>query len=122
MTLKPWAVSAEEAPTMIPTSTDRVWRTTTELVASGRRLDAVREILRALETATAAGQQHLMMKVIGLLRGEAPARDHWVGDQQWSKIATALEALAREASRLSPDSGAFARQAAALADALAGGA
>ena len=106
---------------MIPTSMNRVGRPTTDLVASGRRLDAVREILRALETATAAGQQHLMMKVLGLLRREAPARDHWVGDQQWSKIAAALDALAREAARLSPDSGAFARQAAAVAAALSGG-
>jgi hypothetical protein len=105
---------------MIPTAMKRVRRTTTEQVASGRRLDAVREILRTLETATAAGQQHLMLKVIGLLRREGPARDHWVGDQQWSKIAAALEALAREAARLSPDSGAFARQAAAVADALDG--
>ena len=106
---------------MIPISMNRVRRPTTERVASGRRLDAVREILRVLETATMAGQQHLMLKVLGLLRREAPARDHWVGDQQWSKIAAALEALAREAARLSPDSGVFARQAAAVADALDGG-
>jgi hypothetical protein len=106
---------------MIPIPMNRVRRPTTDRVASGRRLDAVREILRALETATAAGQQHLMMKVLGLLRREAPAPDHWVGDQQWTKIAAALEALAREAARLSPDSGAFARQAAAVADALAAG-
>src|SRR5215203_5509068 len=106
---------------MITISMNGVRRPTTELVASGRRLHAVREILRALETATAAGQQHLMMKVLGLLRREAPVRDHWVGDQQWSKIAAALEALGREAARLSPDSGAFARQAAAVADALDGG-
>ena len=106
---------------MTPISMNRVRRPTTELVASGRRLDAVREILRALETATTAGQQHLMMKVLGLLRHEAPARDHWVGDQQWSKIAGALEALGREAARMSPDSGVFARQAAAVADALDGG-
>jgi hypothetical protein len=86
---------------------------------SGRRLDAVREILRGLETATRAGQQHLMMKVLGLLRSEAPARDNWVGEQQWTKIAAALERLAAEASRLAPDSGAFARQATAVADALA---
>ena len=86
---------------------------------SGRRLDVVREILRGLETATLAGQQHLMMKVLGLLRSEAPARDHWVGEQQWGKIAAALERLAQEASRLAPDTGAFARQATAVADALA---
>jgi hypothetical protein len=91
---------------------------TTEVAASGQRLDAVREILHALETATAAGQQHLMMKVLGLLRGEAPARDHWMADQQWNKIATALESLAREANRLAPDAGAFKRQALVVADAL----
>ena len=83
------------------------------------RLDAVREILRGLETATAAGQQHLMMKVLGLLRHEAPTPDRWVGDRQWSKIAAALEGLAHEASRLAPDAGVFARQATIVADALA---
>jgi hypothetical protein len=93
-------------------------QSTTESAASGQRLDAVREILRALETATAAGQQHLMMKVLGLLRREAPAPDNWVGDQQWSKIAGALDELAQEASRLAPDAGAFKRQATAVADAL----
>jgi hypothetical protein len=83
------------------------------------RIDAVREILRGLDTATAAGQQHLMMKVLGLLRTEAPAPDRWVGDRQWSKIAMALEGLAQEANRLAPDAGAFARQATIVADALA---
>ena len=103
---------------MIQTSTNRVRRTTTELVASERRLDAVREILRALETATAAGQQHLMMKVLGCCGARRRRATHWVGDQQWSKIAAALDALAREASRLSPDSDVFARQATFMADAL----
>ena len=103
---------------MIQASTNSGRRSTTELVASERRLDAVREILRGLETATAAGQQHLMTKVLGLLRREAPARDVWVGDQQWNKIAAALDALAREASRLSPNADVFARQAAFIADAL----
>jgi hypothetical protein len=90
----------------------------TEPTVSKLRLDAVREILRALDTATAAGQQHMMVKVLGLLRNEAPPRDHWVGDQEWSKIAAALDALAREASRLAPDAGAFTRHATAVADAL----
>jgi hypothetical protein len=88
-------------------------------VASVRRLDAVREILGVLETATAGGQQHLMMKVLGLLRREAPMRDHWVGDQQWHKITNGLDSLAREASRLAPDADAFRRQATLVADALA---
>ena len=56
--------------------------------------------------------------MLGLLRREAPARDHWMGDQQWNKIASALEALAREASRLAPDANAFRAQAAMVADAL----
>ena len=103
---------------MIQASTNPGRRTTTELVASERRLDVVREILRGLETATVAGQQHLMTKVLGLLRREAPARDVWVGDQQWNKIAAALDALAREASRLAPNADVFARQAAFIADAL----
>ena len=90
----------------------------TEQAASGRRLEAVREILRALETATSAGQQHLMMKVLGLLRREAPAGDHWMDDHQWNKIAAGLEVLAHEAHRLAPDADAFKRQATMVADAL----
>jgi hypothetical protein len=103
---------------MIPGPTNEARPSTTEPAVSRLRLDAVREILRALDTATAAGQQHMMVKVLGLLRHEAPARDHWVGDQEWSKIETALDALAREASRLAPDAGAFTRHATAVADAL----
>jgi hypothetical protein len=95
---------------MTPTDTNRA--------ASGQRLDAVREILRALETATAGGQQHLMMKVLGLLRGEAPAGDHWLDDHRWNKIAAGLEVLAHEASRRAPDAVAFKRQATLVADAL----
>jgi len=91
---------------------------TTEQVASVRRLEAVREILRALETATAAGQQHLMMKVLGLLRREAPTGDQWMNDHEWNKIAAGLEVLAHEANRLAPDADAFKRHATIVADAL----
>jgi hypothetical protein len=59
-----------------------------------------------------------MLKVLGLLQREAPARDRWVGDQQWQKIATALDALAIEAARLAPDALAFRRQATLVAEAL----
>lgn len=100
------------------TSAQRVRRATFDAAASGRRLDVVRDILRMLETATAAGQQHLMTKVLVLLRVEAPVVDRWVDDRQWSKIAAGLDALAREAARLSPDAAAFSRQATLVADAL----
>ena len=121
---------------MIPTSTVTTPAQpplTTEQVTTGRRLDAVREILRALETATNAGQQHLMMKVLGLLRreapaflppqlatlvSEAPAGDHWMDEHQWNKIAAGLEVLAHEANRMAPDADAFKRQATLVADAL----
>jgi len=99
-------------------TTSGAQRATADLTASLRRLDAVREILRALETATAGGQQHLMLKVLGLLRREAPARDRWVSDQQWQTIANALDVLAREATRLAPDAAEFRRQATLVADSL----
>ena len=99
-------------------TTSGVQHTAADRMASRRRLDAVRENLRALETATAAGQQHLMLKVLALLEREAPVRDRWVGDQQWQTIASALEALAREANRLAPDADAFRRQATLVADSL----
>src|SRR6478735_12488895 len=81
-----------------------------------QRLDVVKEILTALETATAAGQQYLMGKVLKVLQHQAPPRDHWLNDREWSQIAGALDALAREATRLSPDPAAFSRQAQFLAD------
>ena len=108
---------------MTPTSTvtDRPQQQipSADQITSGRRLEAVREILKALETATAAGQQHLMMKVLGLLRREAPAGDHWMDDASWNKIAAGLEALAHEAGRLAPDADVFKRHATIIADALA---
>jgi hypothetical protein len=96
----------------------RVRRGTQDAITSGRRVDVVREILRTMENATAAGQQYLMTKVLVLLRGEAPAVDRWVDDYQWAKIASGLDALAREASRVAPDAAAFSRQATLVADAL----
>jgi hypothetical protein len=107
------------APTMIiDGATSGAQRTVADRTTSLRRLDAVREILRALETATTGGQQHLMLKVLGLLRREAPARDRWVGEQQWQTIANTLDALAREASRMAPDAAEFRRQATLVADSL----
>ena len=84
--------------------------------AARLRLDVVKEILTALETATAAGQQYLMGKVLKVLQHQAPPRDHWLNDREWSQIAGALDALAREATRLSPDPAAFSRQAQFLAN------
>lgn len=104
--------------TVTPNQTPAQQLPTADQISSGRRLEAVREILRALETATVAGQQHLMMKVLGLLRREAPAGDHWMNDHQWNKIAAGLEVLAHEAHRLAPDADVFKRQATMVADAL----
>jgi hypothetical protein len=94
---------------MIEAAMEGARRSTTDKAASARRLDAVREILRALETATVGGQQHLMMKVLELLRREALGRE---------RLLTALDALAVEAGRLAPDPEAFRVQAAEVADAL----
>lgn len=90
------------------------------VTATGKhRLDVVKEILTALETATVAGQQYLMGKVLTVLRHQAPPRDHWMNDHQWSEIAGELDALAREAARMAPDAAAFSRQASILAETLA---
>jgi hypothetical protein len=80
------------------------------------RLDVIKDILTAMETATTAGQQYLMGKVLKVLQHQAPPRDHWLNDREWGQIAGALDALAREAARLSPDAAAFSRQAQLLAD------
>lgn len=90
----------------------------TDAPTGKHRLDVVKEILTALDTATAAGQQYLMGKVLTVLRHQAPQRDYWMNDRQWNHIAGALDALAREATRMAPDAAAFSRQASSLADSL----
>jgi hypothetical protein len=79
---------------------------------------AVREMLAALETATLAGQHHLMKKVLGVLGQEAFLSQGRIAEPQRRALATSIEALAREASRRAPDEAAFARTAAALVDGL----
>jgi hypothetical protein len=93
----------------------------TEAAAGKHRLDVVKEILTTLETATVAGQQYLMGKVLTVLRHQAPRRDHWMNEAQWVQIAAELDALTREAARMAPDAAAFSRQAARLAETLARG-
>lgn len=79
---------------------------------------AVREMLAALDTATHAGQHHLMTKVLVVL-GQEMSRSHPpLGEVQRLAIARSLEALAREAARRAPDEAAFARTASQLVDAL----
>jgi hypothetical protein len=79
---------------------------------------AVREMLAALETATLAGQHHLMKKVLGVLGQEAFRSQGRIAEPQRRALANSIDALAREASRRAPDEAAFARTAAALVDGL----
>jgi hypothetical protein len=102
-------------------ATMNVTQPLTEAAAGTHRLDVVKEILTTLETATVAGQQYLMGKVLTVLRHQAPPRDHWINEAQWAQIAAELDALAREAARMSPDAAAFSRQAINLAETLARG-
>jgi hypothetical protein len=82
------------------------------------RRQAVREMLGALGTATAAGQHYLMNKVLGLLGQEASRSDHRASEPQRRAIATSLAELAREVTRRAPDEAAFTQTATQLVDAL----
>jgi hypothetical protein len=77
------------------------------------RLEVVREILSVLDTATNAGQQVLMGKVLDLLRREA-LKSETEGDA----IASHLESLSRETERPAPDAASFARSAGRVVEAL----
>jgi hypothetical protein len=78
------------------------------------RLEVVREILGVLDTATSAGQQVLMGRVLDLLRREALKSE----TEGTGAIVTYLDRLSRETERPAPDAGAFARRAGRVVDAL----
>lgn len=82
----------------------------------GERTGIVKELLAALDTATPAGQQYLMNKVVELLRRESVrAVPH---NQDRRAIATTIDGLSREAERLAPDPAAFTRGTVRLLAAL----
>jgi hypothetical protein len=82
------------------------------------KLEAVHDMLAALETATIPGLHYVMDRIIGLLGQEVVrASGHMTGWQRQS-VAAALHELGREAAHLVPDESAFRARAEILTDVL----
>ena len=86
--------------------------------SSSAKLEVVRDLLAALDSATIAGQRHLMERIIGLVGPDVARVTGQLTDRRRTIIARSLDELAREAARLVPDAGAFRRQAEVLMDVL----
>ena len=82
------------------------------------RLGLVSELTQALELATRAGQEHLMNKVLAILRGELLEVRAPLGGADLARLLGAMSELEHEAGRISPLPNAFNRQARAVIDAL----
>jgi hypothetical protein len=107
---------------MMPSATSRQRPPAISTVAflpAHERLGIVKQMLADLDTATPGGQPYIMGKVLIPLREAAASAERRLPDLQGRAIRSAIEDLARESARLSPDVHAFASRAQTLAHTLA---
>ena len=107
---------------MMPSPTSRSRPPATSPVAflpAHGRLGIVKQLLGDLDTATPGGQQYIMGKVLIPLREAAASAESRLPDLQGRAMRGAIEELARESARRSPDAHAFALRAQTLAHTLA---
>jgi hypothetical protein len=82
------------------------------------RLGLVSELTQALDLATRSGQEHLMHKVLAILRGELLEVRAPLGGTDLAYLLDAMSELEHEAGRIAPLPNAFNRQARVVIDAL----
>ena len=75
------------------------------------RLSVVNELMRALELVTRAGQQHVMNKILGILRREMLLVAAPVAAAELAPLLQAMAELEHEAGRIAPTAAVFNRQA-----------
>jgi hypothetical protein len=93
-------------------------RGTVRVLPLAERMGVVTELTEALSLATRPGQEHLMNKVVGILRGEILDVKAPVGEADLACLLDAMSELEHEAGRISPLPNAFDRQARVVVDAL----
>lgn len=74
-------------------------------------LDVIQPMLGDLETATTSGRRYVMDKLLAQLGEAASAAEPTLPDLARRRVRSTLASLSREAERLLPDAGAFARGA-----------
>jgi hypothetical protein len=82
------------------------------------KLEVVRELLAALDTATIPGQHYVMDRVIGVLGQEVSRASGRMSDWQRQSITGVLAELVRQAARLAPDEATWRARAEMLTDVL----
>jgi hypothetical protein len=80
-------------------------------VASAQRLNVVDELMGALELVTQAGQQHVMNKILSILRREILSMASPVAAVDLASLLDAMAELEHEAGRIAPTADAFNRHA-----------
>ncbi|HVY41329.1 MAG TPA: hypothetical protein VHM31_25510 [Polyangia bacterium] len=86
-----------------------------------RQLWVIREMLRMLDTATTAGQHHLMNKMIAFVEGQVEQVAAKAGGATRAALGGLMDQLKNDAHGLIPDSARFARHTESLIALLVGG-
>ena len=81
-------------------------------------MGVVSELTGALDVATRSGQEHLMNKVLTILRREMLDAEAPVAGSDLASVLNAMADLEHEAARVSPLAKAFNRHARVVVDAL----
>lgn len=82
------------------------------------RMGVVTELMVALDLATRSGQEHLMNKVLTILRRELLDARGPLAEPDLASLSGAMSELEHEAGRVSPLPNAFNRHAQVVMDAL----
>jgi hypothetical protein len=93
--------------------------TTHSMTTQGVHLGVIRELMGTLGLATRAGQEHVMHKMLGLLRTEILRDGLPLTGRQLADVMDALRDLEHEAGRIAPMPAAFNDNARLVVDVLA---
>ena len=94
------------------------WNGDVRVLPLAERMGVVTELTEALNLATRPGQEHLMHKVVGILRGEILEVKAPLGGADLACLLDAMSELEHEAGRISPLPNVFNRQVRVVVDAL----
>jgi hypothetical protein len=108
-------INIEEAPVALRPAIDaRLWRDGAGSSSLSRQLGIVREMLPTLDTVSAAGQKHIMGKVVAFIQAQAARACRDLSRRNQEMFAELLELLTHESRRLLPDVRIFSHRAESL--------
>ena len=87
-------------------------------VAFAERLNVVNELMGTLELVTRAGQQHVMSRILSILRGEILSLGFPLAAADLASLLDAMAELEHEAGRIAPTAAAFNRHARVITSVL----